>query len=175
MPELSTTMLAALKRGDYRIEPERSSIRIKVKANWGLQKVQGAFRVVQGSLHVDDGGTLSAVSAVIDPASFDSRNGKRDKHITSADFLDAQRHPKISFAGDRVRSEGDGLVLTGTLTVHGVTESVDVHLVKASMEGDAVRFAATARLDRTRFGVSHMPRRVGTDVELAIEAVAAPT
>ncbi len=168
----ATNMLADLEPGQYRFDPQRSSVRVKVTANWGLQRVRATFQIPEGSLRVTEDRTLSEVSAVIDPATFSSRNEKRDRHIMSADFLDVSRYPKISFTGGRTRSHGDALILTGSITIHGKTESVDVRVVKASMEGEMARFEATAHLERDQFDVSHMPRRVGRAVELSYDVAA---
>ena len=171
-----TGALAGVEPGYYRLDPERSRVEIKMKANWGLQRVRATFQIKSGSLRVDADAGLSDVSAVIDPATFFSRNKKRDQHVKSADFLDAATYRQISFAGTGVRADGADLILSGSLTVHGVTESVDVRVVKVTMmEGGAARFAASACLDRGRFGVASMPSRIGKDVELSFDAVAART
>lgn len=168
----ATSRLTNLASGKYRIDPERSRLEIRIKGNWGLQRVRATFRIANGSLRVDDDGRLADVSAEIDPASFFSRNKKRDAHVKSADFLDVARYPTIAFTGAGVRREGEDLILTGTVRIHGVSESVDVRVVTATMEGTSARFQATVRLERARFGVLKMPRRIGDDVELSIDVLA---
>jgi polyisoprenoid-binding protein YceI len=165
--------LADVTPGSYRLDPEHTTITIRVKWNWGLHTVKGSFGLHQGSFVLDESGNLTDVAATIDVASFDSHNGRRDRHIKSADFLDAERFPTITFAGGRSRLEGEHPVLSGAMTIHGVTETVDVQIVKIEQAGGLARFEATARLDRTRFGVTHMPRRVGTAIAIAISAAAA--
>jgi polyisoprenoid-binding protein YceI len=168
-------LLANLAPGDYRLDVERSSIDMKMKTNWGLQTVRATFRITDGRLRVDEHGKLWSVSATIDATSFYSKNGKRDRHVKSADFLEVERYPTISFVGGEARSAGEALVLSGTVTIHGVTELVDVEIETAVMEGDLARFEAGARLDRTTFGITHMPRRIKNEVSLAIHAVAVPS
>ncbi len=170
---MRVTPLADLAAGDYRLDPELSSVKIRIKGNWGLHTVKATFKLGQGALTVDDSGTLLNVSAEIDASSFYSRNSRRDKHVKSADFLDVTRYPTISFAGEDLRADGGELVLTGNVTIHGITERVDVRLGNVAMTDGLARLEATAGLDRTRFGVTHMPKRIGKDVSLTFEVSAA--
>jgi len=166
------TLLAAVAPGEYQLDPGRTSIDIKMKTNWGLQTVRATFRIDHGGFRVDGGGRLSSVSAVIDAASFFSRNSRRDRHVKSADFLDVERYPTISFAADESRPTDEGLVLSGIVTIHGVSEPADVQIDEAVMEGGVAKFEASAALDRRTFGITHMPRRIRNNVLLAIHAAA---
>src|ERR1700752_3566575 len=106
--------LAHLAAGNYRLDPEHSQVKIRIKGNWGIHTVKATFKIDQGALRVDEGGTLTNVSAEIYAGSFYSRNGRRDNHIKSADFLDVARYPTISLVGTNLRADEGGLVLTGT-------------------------------------------------------------
>jgi polyisoprenoid-binding protein YceI len=169
----SASPLAGVSSGNYLLDPDRTTVKISAKTNWGLQTVRATFRLDEGGFRLDEEGNLVDVAAVIDAASFFSRNGKRDRHVKSSDFLDVERYPKISFQSQRSsHNEEDAVVLDGIVTIHGITEPVAVRVRDAAVEDGVARFSATARLDRMRFGVSHLPRRVGKQIDLSFDVVA---
>jgi polyisoprenoid-binding protein YceI len=65
-------------------------------------------------------------------------------------------------------------VLPGSVTAHGTAVPAEVRLTDAREGAGAARFRATARLDRTSFGVTKKKGMVGRTVDLVIEAVAQP-
>jgi polyisoprenoid-binding protein YceI len=142
--------------GTYTLDPERTTIRADVKAMFGLFTVHGTFRLRAGQVSIAADPAVSGVRASIEAGSFASGNATRDADVVSATLLDARTYPEITFAGQGVRRDGDGWVVPGSVTAHGTTVPAEVRLSDASLEagtaGEA-RFRATARLDRTSFGV----------------------
>jgi polyisoprenoid-binding protein YceI len=65
-------------------------------------------------------------------------------------------------------------VVPGSVTAHGTAVPAEIRLSDARQEGGEARFRATARLDRTSFGVTKKKGMVGRTVDLVIEAVAQP-
>jgi polyisoprenoid-binding protein YceI len=168
----SANPLAGTASGNYLLDPDRTTIQISAKANWGLQTVRASFRLDGGSFQIDEDGNLTDVAAVIDAESFFSRNTRRDRNIKSPNFLDVATYPKISFEGGPSTPHDGGVLLNGLVSIHGVTEPVEVRVLDAAVEDGAARFSATARLDRTRFGMTHLPRRVGKLIDLSFAVVA---
>jgi polyisoprenoid-binding protein YceI len=60
-----------------------------------------------------------AVGLTVDVASINTREEKRDAHLRSADFFDADKHPQMTFVSRTVRPSGEGLELVGDLTIRG--------------------------------------------------------
>ena len=89
-----------------------------------------------------------------------------------ASLLDAKAYPEITFSGQGARRDGDSWVLPGSVTAHGTAVPAEVRLTDAREEAGAARFRATARLDRTSFGVTKKKGMAGRTVDLVIEAVA---
>ena len=77
-------------------------------------------------------------------------------------------------AGQGARPDGTDWVVTGSVTAHGTPAPAEVRVSGARVEGETVRFAATARLDRTSFGVIKKKGMVGRMVTVLIEAVGQP-
>jgi polyisoprenoid-binding protein YceI len=131
--------------------------------------VRGLFKDVHGSLELDFENCLRATfEGEIDATGIWTGEPQRDEHLRSADFLDVENHPRISFSGRFAERTGattfKGLV---DLTIRGVTRTVplDVHymgewLTPWWMDGESkgdlrrIGFEATARLNRHDFGVS---------------------
>src|SRR5713226_7591929 len=101
-----------------------SKVQWKVKYV-GVSFVQGLFRNVQAKLDLEgDDPTTWAVDVEIAAASLDSGYERMDEHVRSADFLDVERCPTITFRSKRVERAGDHYRLIGDLTIHFQTREV---------------------------------------------------
>jgi polyisoprenoid-binding protein YceI len=160
--------------GTYTLDPERTTVRADVKAMFGLLTVHGTFRLRSGQVLIAADPAASTVQASIEAGSFASGNATRDADVVSATLLDAKAYPEITFTGRGARRDGDGWVVPGSVTAHGTAVPAEVRLGDARLEAGGARFRATARLDRTSFGVTKKKGMVGRTVDLVIEAVAQP-
>jgi polyisoprenoid-binding protein YceI len=140
----------------------------------GLVPVHGAMRLVSGEVTIADDPERSSVRAVIDAGSYSSGNAKRDSDVTSANLLDAQSYPEITFSGEGARAQGNSWVVRGAVTAHGASVPTELTIDDVRTEDGTVRFHATATLDRTQFGVTKMKGMVGRTVKVIIDAVAVP-
>jgi len=160
--------------GTYALDPERTTIRVDVKAMFGLLTVHGTFRLRAGQVSIAADPGASSVRASIEAGSFASGHATRDADVVSPALLDARAYPEITFTGQGARREGAGWVVPGSVTAHGTAVPAEVRLSDARRDGGGARFRATARLDRTSFGVTRKKGMVGRTVDLVIEAVAEP-
>ena len=155
--------------------------------------VRGHFKNIHGTLEFDAAqSTLSRVEAVIETRELWTGEPSRDGHLKSADFLDVEHFPQITFVGTQVRLRGpnDGVVL-GDLTIRGVTRPVEMEVHYLGQwqtpwwedgvhRGPKTRagFLATTRINRHDFGVSWNDTLdrggvvVGDDVAITIDAEA---
>ena len=93
----------------------------------GLSRVRGTFATWAGTImYVDDDLSRSSVTIAIDAASVDTNNPTRDRHLRTADFLDAQKFPRITFHSTSIARTASGWVMRGPLTLHGVTRVVAI-------------------------------------------------
>src|SRR6185369_12779078 len=155
--------------------------------------VRGHFKDVHGSLEFDpDKPGAASVEATIDAAKIWTGEPARDEHLKSADFLDVEHHPTITFSGhDLVLCGADEAKLRGDLTIRGVTRPVTLDVRSLGRwqtpwwedgvdKGPKTRagFVATTRINRHDFGVSWngvLDRGgvvVGDDVDITIDAEA---
>ena len=151
-PVVQALLRDGVLAGDWALDPGRSSIRLKSKSI-GLIPVTGVFREVSGHGTVSPDGQVSG-TVTIAAASIDTKQTRRDTHLRSADFFDTGNYPDITFTADSVRPSGQGVAVTGALTVRGRTRPLSFDAA-ASVHGDGeVWLDATVRINRTDFGLT---------------------
>jgi polyisoprenoid-binding protein YceI len=144
--------LDSLGPGPIRLTPENVTVAISVRWLGGLS-VRGTFADVRGSIHVpssDDG--TAAVTVEIRADSVRTGISLRDRHLRGPMFLDAARHPMITFRGSDVMRLPSHVALPGSLTIRGVTRTEEL---RCSLGGfDSRReIVATTTLSRRAYGV----------------------
>ena len=98
--------------GRWELDPHRSSVEFRARHFWGLMTVKGHFDAYAGRLDLS---ADPAIELTIDAASVQTRNRKRDDHLRSADFFDAENQPWVRFVSDSAVLEGDRLSVRGSL------------------------------------------------------------
>ena len=136
--------------GHYSIDPDRSRITFATRHLFGLGRVRGSFAIRGGIADIADPIAASAINAEIETASFRTGNRQRDHSVLSPRFLDPAGHPVITFQSDRI----DADALTGMLTVRGTARPVTVTVTRCEVSRGSFTVYATARVDRTEFGIT---------------------
>ena len=158
-----------------------------------VTNVRGHFKDVHGSLNFDPTNpAASSVEVTIDARKIWTGEPARDDHLRSADFLDAENFPEITFRGNEVEVLGEvDYRVTGQLTIRGATHPVtlDVHYLgqwqtpwweDGADKGPKTRagFVAKTSINRQDFGVSWNDTLdrggivVGNIIEITIDAEA---
>jgi polyisoprenoid-binding protein YceI len=143
----------------YDIDPVHSAVNFKVRHLFTF--VSGRFTKFGGTLWYDaQKPENSRIEITIQAASVDTDNEQRDNHLRSADFLDVQNQPQITFKSTRIERAGDAqhYRVTGDFTLHGVTKPVTVTVEMLGFGespglGKRGGFAAQTTLDRRDFGI----------------------
>jgi polyisoprenoid-binding protein YceI len=167
----------ALAGDTWNIDTSHTQTGFSVK-HFMLSTVRGDFDKTTGTAVIDDADvTRSTVEVTIDVTTISTRDQKRDAHLKSPDFFDVAKYPTATFKSTKVEKAGEGLKVTGDLTMHGVTKPVvlDVTTLTKEMKDPYGNWrravSATARLNRKDFGVSYGPDSVVSDlVNVSIEA-----
>jgi polyisoprenoid-binding protein YceI len=147
---MHTHAIANVKRTTWRLDPGRSSVEFHAKHLWGLATVKGRFDRYEGALDLTD---EPAVELTVEADSLDSGNGRRDRHLRSADFFDVQRHPFIRFVSDDVVLEGERLEVRGRLHARGAATALEV-VARLERVGDELEIEAVAVADHDRLGMT---------------------
>jgi polyisoprenoid-binding protein YceI len=166
-PDTTTTDLAQLS-GTWALDPERTSVTFATKAMWVLP-VKGTAKAMSGDAQITTGGAATG-TLVIDAASLDTKNKKRDDHLRTADFLEVAKHPTIVFEAISGRPAGAGLVeISGQLTVHGQTRPLTLQ-AEVSGSGNSATVWTEVEIDRSRWGVSWAKMGTGVKNQVTIRA-----
>jgi polyisoprenoid-binding protein YceI len=108
----------------YIVDPAHSEVGFNVRHL--VSKVPGRFGEYEGSIAMDPAAIESTmkINATIKTASINTGVQKRDDHLRSADFFEAEKYPEITFASKKVAKKGSLYSVTGDLTIRGVTKEV---------------------------------------------------
>lgn len=147
----------------WTLDPAHSQVEFSVK-HMMFTTVRGEFAEVEGKVRMDpDGSEPAFVRVEIATPSIDTRNEDRDGHLRSADFLDVENHPVMSFESRRVVGDptetGKSFEIVGDLTIRGTTREV---VLNARFEGTGADpwggtragFSAETTIDRRDFGLT---------------------
>lgn len=151
-----STVFDGLATGTWEIDPGHSEVGFTVRHL--MSRVRGNFTEFSGGVTIAGELADSTATAQIGVASVDTRNEQRDGHLRSAEILDAERFPVMSFRTTGVRRDGDRHVVDGTLTVRDVTRPVElaVEFLGVGTDpwgGTRAGFSARTEISRRDFGI----------------------
>lgn len=136
----------------FQLDPAGSAVSISHKTFWGLATVRGSFTKLSGSAEIlADGSARGRIE--VDAESVDTKNAKRDKHLRSADFFNAAKHPQIVVDVAQAAAQGNDVATTGTLTVAGQTQPLTLTAKITEASDQAITLRADAEIDRADFGM----------------------
>ena len=167
----SSTMVAASsanfdskqvgESGVYNFDKAHSFIGFKVR-HMGLIEVPGFFRDFTGEVNFDSKDvSKSSVKFKAMMTSVDTGVAGRDKHLRTADFFEVEKYPEMTFNSTKVEKKGKGWVVTGDLTMKGVTKSVSIPfeiagwLPASERAGMKMGIAGETTINRRDFGVNY--------------------
>lgn len=172
----------------WKIDPAHTQVEFKAR-HMMITTVRGRFADVSGTVVVDEANPdNSRVEVEIDAISIDTRESDRDTHLRSEDFLNVEKHPKITFRSKGIegahREAGDEFKVVGDLTIRGETREV---VLDARYEGrgndpwggERAGFSASTKIDRREWGLTwNAALETGgilvsndLDIELQVQAV----
>jgi polyisoprenoid-binding protein YceI len=148
-----------------------------------IATVRGEFKDIQGTVDFNEAEPVkSKIDVKIGVASLNTHEEKRDAHLKSADFFDAENHPYLHFVSKKVEVTGENTgKVTGDMTIRGVTHPVVLDVEyngtsKAPWGTTNAGFSATAKLNRKDWNLNWNVALetggwlVGDDVKISIES-----
>jgi polyisoprenoid-binding protein YceI len=171
----------------WNLDPAHSLIEFSAK-HMMITTVKGRMADVRGAITIDEANPdRSSVNVEVDTASIDTRAEQRDAHLRSADFLDVERFPTLTFRSKRIEgaraAEGDTFKVVGDLTIRDTTREVTLDATyegrgRDPWGGERVSFSADTKIDRRDFGLTWNAALetggvlVSNDIKIHIEAQA---
>jgi polyisoprenoid-binding protein YceI len=144
----------------WAIDPSHTLVEFGVR-HMMFTTVKGRFTAVEGTIveHLPSH-ALSSVEVTIQAASIDTRDEKRDAHLRSADFLDADNYPTLTFKSTSVEPrDSEHFVVRGMLTIRGTSQPVTLSVTrngsgKSPWGTVAAGFSAETKINRKDFGLT---------------------
>ncbi len=168
-----------IQAGTWSIDPSHSEV--SFIARHLMSKVRGQFEKFEGEIVT---GAEPSATATIDLNSIDTRDENRDGHLRSKDFFDVENSGPMTFRSTRVEQGGKALLVTGDLTIKGVTKPVtlDVEYFGTDTDpwgGTRIGFEGTAQISRKEWGIDfNIPMDGGRllvgdkiDITVSVQAV----
>jgi polyisoprenoid-binding protein YceI len=152
------TQLEGLVPGTWAVDPAHSEIGFTVRHL--MSKVRGKFEEYEGEIVIAENPLESSANATIQLDSVNTGTPQRDDHLRSSDFFEVDENPVMTFETTAVRADGDSYVVTGDLTIKGVTRPVDLDVEFLGVGpdpwgGTRAGFEATTKINRKDFGLTY--------------------
>jgi polyisoprenoid-binding protein YceI len=144
-------------KGRWVLDPAGSKAEFAVRHFWGAVTVRGQFEAIAGEASVDETGAITG-QLTFDATSLNTRNKQRDKHLKSADFFHAERHPSVVLTVTKATVGQDGQVaVAGTLEAAGHSRPVTFTAHAEEIAENAATVRAEVTVDRFDFGMTWRP------------------
>ena len=178
----SLSFATAADAAEWQIDEAHTAVEFKVR-HMMVSWVRGTFGKVSGTVHIDHANfAASSAKVVVDAASVDTGNEKRDKHLRGADFFDVSKYPTITYESRVVRAVGaNSFEFVGDLTLLGITQEVIMKVtdiatpVVSPWGGIKSGASASFEIQRSAWGMVYSKLLeggglvVGDDIKLSID------
>ncbi len=164
----------------YTIDAEHSSVAFSVRHL--VSRTSGRFNDFAGAIQYDPAHPeKTSAEATVQVSSIDTDNEKRDGHLRSADFFNAEKFPTISFKSTKAKVKDGAIHLTGDFTMHGVTKSITLPIEILGTAANPFNkkpqagFATELTIQRSDYGVNTWSDAAGVlgdevKISLTVEA-----
>lgn len=152
----TTTLFAS---DELVIDKSHSEVGFSIK-HMMISNVKGKFHEFDADIEYDTKNKkFESLSATVEATSIDTGIEKRDNHLRSADFFEVSKFPNITFEMTSYSASGDEGVMTGDLTIHGVTKSVKLDVtvngtIKDNSGNTRIGFTLEGKINRKDFGLT---------------------
>lgn len=155
--ETTTAPSQTTKIMKWNLDPSHSKLQFSAR-HMLISTVSGQFE--KFTAHVEgDMKDLEHIrtEATIDVNSINTGQPDRDNHLKSADFFDAANHPEIKFTSKSFKKKSDDeFVLSGDLTIRGITKHIDLNvefggMIQDPWGNDRAGFTLTGTIDRFEY------------------------
>lgn len=137
------------------LDPTHSEIGFKVK-HLMINNVKGHFKSFSSEVEAPNDDFKDAkIEFSADLSSIDTGNEQRDGHLQTADFFNAEKHPKLIFIGKKF----DGSTLEGDLSIAGIVKPVKLNVEFGGIAKDPwgntkAGFTVTGKINRKDWGIN---------------------
>lgn len=141
--------------------------------NFGIN-TGGDITGIKGTIKYDKNKpSLSSANVSVNVNSIDTDNSRRDKHLLSDDFFDAEKFPLIRIVSTKIETttSAGNLLFTGTLTIKDITKNIQFPFTVTSKDGGYL-FEGNFTIDRRTYGVGGSSATMSDDVDVKLSVFA---
>jgi polyisoprenoid-binding protein YceI len=159
----------------YVLQPAASTVAFET--DFGADRITGTFPLARADLTLDfDSVANCTIDVTLDVAGVKTSFPFAAQALRGPSVLDAATHPQMHFVSTRIRAQGDGAIVSGNITIRGVTRPVTLRARIYRQDGHAAgdRSSLSVRLTgsvlRSEFGATGWAGTVGDEVRILIDA-----
>jgi len=158
----------------YRLDGSNTDVSFTVH-HLGIQWITARFSDIRGQFVVDRNASATRVDVTVGTASLECGEPHWNQRLRSADWLDVQRYPQMTYHSSSIELDEHRAIASGELTLHGVTRPIvlNVSLLKCPSVGYC-QFAAHGRIKRSEYGLPHGFWTGGDQVDISISGALTP-
>lgn len=171
---LFATCATLAAQSEWKVDGAHSKVGFAI-THLMISEVEGHFDEFDINATADDTFSDPKFTVDIKTASINTGNDRRDEHLRSADFFDAEAHPAITFKTTSYEKTGEKTFkLTGDMTMHGVTKPVTLEgklngiITDQRSKKLKAGLKLTGTINRLDFKVGGNTPTLGDDVEMTI-------
>ena len=150
-----------------------SKVHFNIK-NFGI-KTGGELSGFSGNINFIAGNVVtSSFDVSINVNTIDTDNDKRDSHLKSEDYFNAEKYPLITIKSTRInkaKAASGKFIFTGTISMHGISKSI-VFPFTATKKGEDYLFAGEFQINRLDFGVGKSSSVLSNTVKISLSVLA---
>lgn len=151
----------------------QSSVKFSIK-NFGIS-TGGSFTGLKGTIHFDPAKPLeSKFDVSVDAKTIDTDLSARDKHLRKEEYFDVDKFPEIHFVSSTIKQTTDGWVVTGRLTIKGITKEISFPFTTAIKNG-AYLFSGEFKINRRDFKVGGSSTFLSDNLKVSLSVFAMKT
>lgn len=140
--------------GSWELDKSTSSITFSVDSRLGA--VDGVFHKWQMDAEVPSDLNKGSGRIVVDVASIDTQNRRRDNHLRDPDFFEVETYPTAVFTITSVDADPDAdrVRVTGSMQIKDVTRTETIVFRKNETD-DRLELSGRVIIDRTDYGITY--------------------
>jgi polyisoprenoid-binding protein YceI len=171
-----TTDPAQVTAGTYRLDSHHGRIAWSID-HLGFSTYVGLVPDVNATLVLNpENLSETKLDVVVNMSSMGTLYPAMDQRLRSPEYFDVAKYPTANFVSSRIQRTGNATAdVYGTLSMHGITKPVILHVVFNQAGQNPLQkiyeagFQATATINRFDFGVNTDPEFIGSEISLQME------
>lgn len=163
---MAVAVLLGIGATAQEIDQSASKVMFSIK-NIKINTVDGTVKGMKGDVNFDkDNPENARFDVTVDVNTIETGIGKRDEHLKSEDFFEAEKYPTMRFKSGSVKKTADGYATTGTLTVKDVSKKVTIPF---TVSGNTLTGNFTIKRKAYNVGSDVGTFKAGEDVDITIK------